>query len=82
MNKFLFICSLILVSNNISAQDDNVKTFIPNGDPIVRIFANVHTGLATYPDDWFDNVGYQGAFGTFNWASGWTLISQEGILVD
>ena len=42
----------------------------------------VFTGLAPYPDDWFDHVGYQGAFGTFNWASGWTLISQEGILVD
>lgn len=40
------------------------------------------TRLAPYPDDWFDQVGYQGAFGTFNWASGWTLISQEGILVD
>jgi hypothetical protein len=42
----------------------------------------IFTGLAPYPDEWFDQVGYQGAFGTFNWASGWTLISQEGILVD
>lgn len=51
---------------------------------IYRLVASgyVFTGLATYPDDWFDQVGYQGAFGTFNWASGWTLISQEGILVD
>ncbi len=42
----------------------------------------VFTGLAPYPDEWFDQVSFQGAFGTFNWASGWTLISQEGILVD
>ena len=42
----------------------------------------VFVGLAPYPDDWFDDVRYQGAFGTFNWASGWTLLSQEGILVD
>ena len=42
----------------------------------------VFSGLAPYPDDWFDNVSYQGAFGTFNWASGWTLLSQEGILLD
>ena len=42
----------------------------------------VFTGLAPYPDEWFDHVGYQGAFGTFNWASGWTLLSQKGILVD
>lgn len=39
-------------------------------------------GLAPYPDDWFDEVSYQGAFGTFNWASGWTLLSQSGILLD
>jgi len=55
---------------------------MPNGDPIVRIFAIVHSGLTPYPDDWFDDVSYQGAFGTFNWASGWTLISQESILLD
>ena len=42
----------------------------------------VFTGLAPYPDEWFEQVGYQGAFGTFNWASGWTLISQAGILQD
>jgi hypothetical protein len=42
----------------------------------------VFEGLAPYPDEWFDKVGYPGAFGTFNWASGWTLISQDGILLD
>ncbi len=165
MNKYLVISIVILFSDLISAQDANVKAFVPNGDPIVRIFANVHSGLtqtdpskafevrraylgykyrlsehfsteikvdigspeeisedarlrryayfktaalywekekwtirggiyklvssdyifeglAPYPDDWFDDVRYQGAFGTFNWASGWTLLSQEGILVD
>ena len=45
MNKYLVLCSLILSSSFISAQDATIKTFIPNGDPIVRIFANVHTGL-------------------------------------
>jgi hypothetical protein len=42
----------------------------------------VFTGPVPYPDDWFDKVSYQGAFGTYNWASGWTLISQAGILLD
>jgi hypothetical protein len=42
----------------------------------------IFSGLAPYPDEWFDEVSYQGAFGTFNWASGWTLLSQEGILLD
>jgi hypothetical protein len=45
MNKFLLIYSLVLISNFISAQDATVKAFVPNGDPIVRIFANVHNGL-------------------------------------
>ena len=40
------------------------------------------SGLAPCSDSWFDDVSYQGAFGTYNWASGWTLISQEGILTD
>ena len=39
-------------------------------------------GLDPYPDPWFDQVSYQGAFGTYNWASGWTLVSREGILLD
>jgi hypothetical protein len=42
----------------------------------------VFAGLAPYPDDWFDEVRYKGAFGTYNWASGWSLISQAGILQD
>lgn len=45
MNKYLVICCLIFSSNFTSAQDATVKTFVPNGDPIVRIFANVHSGL-------------------------------------
>jgi len=45
MNKFLVIYSLAFISSFISAQDATVKPFVPNGDPIVRIFANVHNGL-------------------------------------
>jgi hypothetical protein len=51
---------------------------------VYRLIASdyIFTGLAPYPDEWFDQAGYQGAFGTFNWASGWTLLSREGILLD
>jgi len=45
MNKYLVISIVMLFSDLISAQDATVKTFVPNGDPIVRIFANVHSGL-------------------------------------
>lgn len=38
--------------------------------------------LAEYPSEWFDDVPFKGAFGTFNWASGWTLLSQSGYQSD
>ena len=38
--------------------------------------------MAEYPSDWFDDVQFKGAFGTFNWASGWTLLSRSGYLSD
>jgi hypothetical protein len=42
----------------------------------------VFGGLSPYPDQWFDRAHFQGAFGTYNWASGWTLLSRSGILPD
>lgn len=45
MNKYLIICILIVFSKPGFAQEANPQPFLPNGDPIVRIFANVHTGL-------------------------------------
>jgi hypothetical protein len=35
---------------------------------------------ASYPSDWFIEVSWKGAFGTYNWASGWTLLSISGYL--
>ena len=34
---------------------------------------DVSGNMATTPDAWFDDVSYKGAFGTENWAAGWTL---------
>ncbi len=45
MYKFVIICSLIFLSNRVSSQESPANSFVPNGDPIVKIFANVHTGL-------------------------------------
>ncbi|MBA7554679.1 hypothetical protein ES705_47310 [subsurface metagenome] len=36
-----------------------------------------NNGLADYPDDFFESVDYKGAFGTTNWASGWTLTFED-----
>ena len=29
--------------------------------------------MAVTPDNWFENISYKGAFGSVNWAEGWTL---------
>lgn len=42
----------------------------------------IFTGLASYPADWFDPVNFKGAFGTYNWAADWTLLSQADLLTD
>jgi hypothetical protein len=54
------------------------------GTGAYRLIASdyVFEGLAEYPDEWFEQASFQGAFGTYNWASGWTLLSQVGILLD
>ena len=39
---------------------------------------NISDNLADYPDSWFTNVDYKGAFLYDNWARNWTLIHQSG----
>lgn len=41
---------------------------------------NVSENMAAIPDSWFAEVNYKGAFGTVNWADGWTLLSQSGLI--
>ncbi len=42
----------------------------------------IFTELASYPSEWFDPVNFKGAFGTYNWATDWTLLSQSDLLKD
>jgi hypothetical protein len=42
----------------------------------------IFTNLAPGSSDWFDPVNFKGAFGTYNWAANWTLLSQAGVLKD
>jgi len=42
----------------------------------------IFTNLAPASSDWFDPVNFKGAFGTYKWATSWTLLSQEGLLKD
>ncbi len=41
---------------------------------------DVGSNMAEVPDSWFQNVNYKGAFGTVNWAKGWTLLDNAGLL--
>jgi hypothetical protein len=45
MYKYLIINCLFLFPNLVFAQDEIQQPFPAYGDPIIRIFANVHTGL-------------------------------------
>lgn len=50
-------------------------------DPRPKVDGPAYKGLATYPhDDFFVKVNYKGAFGSTNWAYGWTAISNYGIM--
>jgi len=55
----------------ITISTDYYNIF-PTGD--------ITTNLAPYDDPWFHPVLYKGAFGSENWADGWTLLSQAGYI--
>ncbi|MDT8393205.1 MAG: hypothetical protein RQ761_05145 [Bacteroidales bacterium] len=44
--------------------------------------ANVFDELAAYPDPWFENVNYKGAFYTYQWMAGWTDLYETGLILD
>ena len=53
----------------ITETDFNI---VPAGD--------VESNLATYPEEWFDDVTYKGAVDPsgYNWLDGWSLLSESG----
>lgn len=44
-------------------------------DPIPK--NDVSNNMDPYPDPWFDEAGFKGAFLNYNWFAGWTLLSEE-----
>ena len=61
--------------NGISRAQDNGL------DPRPMADGPAYQNLADYPDDdFFVKVNYKGAFGSTNWAYGWTALSQYGVL--
>ena len=56
--------------------------FIINSNSYYLFPSAGFTGETIPPDNpWFDNVNYQGAFKNVDWLLGWSLLSQEGIVV-
>lgn len=51
---------------------DGIFDVLPKG--------NVYDGLAPVPDSWFDETTYKGAFYTYSWVEGWTLLSSSGFV--
>lgn len=86
----------VFSNQNIDISDQNTvmdnyfdqaqNSFFDPGLPVEDEFYQVIPlnnagGLnAEYPDNWFDRVDYKGAFGHYNWANRWTLLSQAGYI--
>lgn len=43
---------------------------------------NVFDQLAAYPDPWFEDANYKGAFYTYQWLAGWTHLYETGYILD
>jgi len=65
-------------------QEGNTVT-----DPVINISngyfdvfpkGDVYDNLAPLPDDWFDATSFKGAFYTYSWVEGWTLLNQAGFV--
>jgi len=92
-NKQFFVFSEDVM--NIDVQDSTFKDHFEGGYNQVLDPGIIYSGeslnlvpqisfsnLASIPSEWFDEVPFKGAFGTYNWASGWTLLSLSGYLSD
>ena len=47
-----------------------------------NLFPITNEPVYTPIDSWFDAVNYRGAFGSYNWTSGWSLLFKEGYLIN
>ena len=69
-----FLSAENIVADPGITRDNEVYSLIPD--------SNVFDFLASYPDGWFDQVEYKGAFYTYQWLAGWTLLSKSGYISD
>jgi len=75
-----------LAANNNSYENPQLKGISRSQnlglDPRPTADGPAYQNLASYPadDEFFERVNYKGAFGSTNWAAGWTALSQYGFL--
>ncbi|MFO7668942.1 MAG: hypothetical protein R6W31_04725 [Bacteroidales bacterium] len=60
--------------NDPGISTENGYTLLPP----ITVFEN----LAPYENDWFEKVTFKGAFGSFDWIEGWTLLYESGFIND
>lgn len=77
---------------NVNAQQETLISHFYAGynqlsDPGIQISGdyfdilpkgNVYDQLAPLPDNWFDLTVFKGAFYTYSWIEGWTMLNQAG----
>jgi len=61
-----------------SIQDPGITVEENYVDPLPK--GNVYDDLAQSENEWFESTAFKGAFYTYNWLSGWTLLDQEGFV--
>jgi hypothetical protein len=81
-----------LPGTDVSLQQTAIMAYFETGqntvtDPGISITTgyfdilpkgNVYDGLEVIPDSWFDETSFKGAFYTYSWVEGWTLLNQAG----
>lgn len=74
MFQSYFVTAENLIADPGITRDNDRYSLIPDD--------NVFDQLAPYPGQWFENVAYKGAFYTYNWVAGWTLLYEAGYIVE
>jgi hypothetical protein len=72
------VLSAYFTPNGNSVSDPGID--ISNGYFDVFPQGNIYDNLAPLPDEWFDETSFKGAFYTYSWVEGWTLLNQAGFV--
>lgn len=66
----------LTAGNQIINPGLDISTYPLDLFPPETVFSN----MADYDNEWFETVKYKGAFGSYNWLEGWTLLDSDQIV--